>query len=51
MSQHDPSLHDLILQLIQKDGSSIGNIKLQQQLTEVAASASAKKTTGAFAML
>lgn len=37
MSQHDASLHDLILQLIPKDGSSIGNIKLQQQLTEAAA--------------
>lgn len=37
MSQHDASLHDLILQLIQKDGSSIGNIKLQQQLTVAAA--------------
>lgn len=37
MSQHDVSLHDLILQLLPKDGSSIGNIKLQQQLTEAAA--------------
>lgn len=37
MSQHDANLHELILQLIPKDGSSIGNIKLQQQLTEVAA--------------
>lgn len=37
MSQHDVSLHDLILQLLPKDGSSIGNIKLQQQLTESAA--------------
>ncbi len=37
MSQHDASLHELILQLIPKDGSGIGNIKLQQQLTEVAA--------------
>lgn len=37
MSQHDANLHDLILQLIPKDGSSIGNIKLQQQLTEAAA--------------
>ncbi len=37
MSQYDASLHDLILQLIPKDGSSIGNIKLQQQLTEAAA--------------
>lgn len=37
MSQHDASLHDLILRLIPKDGNSIGNIKLQQQLTEAAA--------------
>lgn len=37
MSQYDASLHGLILQLIPKDGSSIGNIKLQQQLTEAAA--------------
>lgn len=37
MSQHDANLHDLILQLLPKDGSSIGNIKLQQQLTEAAA--------------
>lgn len=37
MSQHDASLHDLILQLLPKDGSSIGNIKLQQQLSEAAA--------------
>ncbi len=37
MSQHDAKLHDLILQLLPKDGSSIGNIKLQQQLTEAAA--------------
>lgn len=37
MSQHDACLHELILQLIPKDGSGIGNIKLQQQLTEVAA--------------
>lgn len=36
MSQHDANLHDLILQLLPKDGSSIGNIKLQQQLTEAA---------------
>ena len=37
MSQHDANLHDLILQLLPKDGSGIGNIKLQQQLTEAAA--------------
>lgn len=37
MRQHDANLHDLILQLLPKDGSSIGNIKLQQQLTEAAA--------------
>lgn len=37
MSQHDANLHDLILQLLPKDGSSIGNIKFQQQLTEAAA--------------
>lgn len=37
MSQHDANLHDLILQLLPKDGSSIGNIKLQQQLSEAAA--------------
>ncbi|MBU0947296.1 MAG: site-specific DNA-methyltransferase [Gammaproteobacteria bacterium] len=37
MSQHDANLHDLILQLLPKDGSSVGNIKLQQQLTEAAA--------------
>ena len=37
MSQHDANLHYLILQLLPKDGSSIGNIKLQQQLTEAAA--------------
>lgn len=36
MSQYDASLHGLLLQLIPKDGSSIGNIKLQQQLTEAA---------------
>lgn len=37
MSQLNADLKDLILQLIPKDGTSIGNIKLQQQLTEVAA--------------
>lgn len=37
MSQHDANLHELILQLVPKDGSSIGNIKLQQQLNEAAA--------------
>ncbi|MDD1980417.1 hypothetical protein [Pseudomonas asiatica] len=37
MSQHDVNLHELILQLVPKDGSSIGNIKLQQQLSEAAA--------------
>ncbi|MDU8083041.1 site-specific DNA-methyltransferase [Pseudomonas syringae pv. actinidiae] len=37
MRQHVANLHDLILQLLPKDGSSIGNIKLQQQLTEAAA--------------
>lgn len=37
MSQHDANLHNLILQLLPKDGSSIGNIKLQQQLSEAAA--------------
>ncbi|OXM41050.1 site-specific DNA-methyltransferase [Pseudomonas fluvialis] len=36
MSQHDAKLHELILQLLPKDGSSIGNIKLQQQLSEAA---------------
>src|SRR5690554_3716530 len=37
MSQLDADLKDLILQLIPKDGTSIGNIKLQKQLTEAAA--------------
>lgn len=37
ISQHEANLKELILQLIPKDGSSIGNIKLQQQLTEAAA--------------
>lgn len=37
MSQLNADLKDLILQLIPKDGTSIGNIKLQKQLTEAAA--------------
>ncbi|MGG2771904.1 hypothetical protein ACQYZS_29275, partial [Pseudomonas aeruginosa] len=46
MSQHDASLHDLILQLLPKDGSSIGNIKLQQQLSEAAAFSFSEECSG-----
>lgn len=36
MNQYDSQLRDLILAHVPADGSSIGNIKLQQQLTEAA---------------
>lgn len=37
MTQYESQLRDLILAHVPADGSSIGNIKLQQQLTEAAA--------------